>query len=280
VKMAVHWDATGPLGTAGKLLQDTPDLVNVTYKSFRLAAQAVVRADIVADLPSPMLKQAVSFVDGIDPCLDGNNPATWAEAIVGGALKLRLGTVCNTEIQTNTVPKDIAWDAYKRTRDFLVLPKSTGKTHPTWLIDWKAALDAEKEAAADAKEATTKATLETTAKAAAAKETADGATASSDVATLPTAARKDWEVGDKVNVKNKKSGVDGMGVVEDVLTKFCWIKFMDDQGELSGMRKKILKDKLSLIAVIAADTDTDGVKEGDDKRDAADAWQEVSDVFG
>ena len=300
VKMAVHWDGTGPVGTAGKLLQNAPDFADVTYSNFKLASQAIVRAELVHALPSPLLKQAVSFVDAIDPHVEGKETLAWAECIVGNALAVRLGCRCDAQPDPTKVPQDKSHEVYKRTKEFLAhLPKSVPQ--PTWLQGWKSAIDAEKQksaaVAAEAKERTDAKANATAATAADAKEMTEAnanATAATESApdaaacsaTAPDVVGKAFAVGQQVSILGKNGLYATVGVIDEILTKHCWVRIDDNQGDQSSLRKKIMKEKLRI-------TLSDGTREkkhvganGALAADApageslaADAWKDCGEVF-
>ena len=77
-----------------------------------------------------------------------------------------------------------------------------------------------------------------------------------------------------------------VGVIEQILTKHCWVRIDDSQGDQSNLRKKFMKEKLRI-------TLSDGTREkkhvganrapaadalaGDSL--AADAWKDCGEVF-
>ena len=183
---------------------------------------------------------------------------------------------------------------------------------PTWFAEWKAALDAEKEAAAKveaaAKEAKTK---EAAAKVAAARASSPSGVEGSTVTTVvpPTTGDAAVQVGQTVRVRlsgGKKGKDEVCGVVHEVLTKHCWVLFVNDKGVKTGGRKRVMTDKLKIeptpvpvldpviasesCAAVAAETDADTAGQAAQEAEAAAkqaaeaakaevAWEDCANVF-
>ena len=224
VKLAIHWDSQGPVGTAARLLQETPDLTSVTIQTFKIAVNAVSKADIVSELPSPMVKQAIAYIEGMAQLVevDGKDPATsmpmvadpatWADGITGTALSHRLGIKCDLEADPSSVPKDKAWDVCKRTKDFL-----KGHCHasqPKWFAKWFA-------------------------------ERFAGVEPPMGTSVIPPAA---VQVGQMVrlNGKGKNGKIEDLAIVQQVFSKHCWVLFVNDKGVKTGGRKRVMTDKLKI----------------------------------
>ena len=81
--MALHWDATGPIGVAAKLFEEAPDLAkaNLAYGVFSEVAKAIVQADLVEHISNPLVKSAVLLVGDLFD----------HERILAHSLQLRLG---------------------------------------------------------------------------------------------------------------------------------------------------------------------------------------------
>ena len=82
-KMALHWDATGPIGVAAKLFEEAPDLAkaNLAYGVFSEVAKAIVQANLVEHISNPLVKSAVLLVGDLFD----------HERILAHSLQLRLG---------------------------------------------------------------------------------------------------------------------------------------------------------------------------------------------
>ena len=224
----------------------------MTFQTFKIAVNAVSKADIVSELPSPMIKQAIAYIDGIAQLVeeDGKDPATWADGIMGVALSHRLSLQCDPslEAEPSSVPKDKAWDVCKRTKEFL---KGHGHaSQPKWFAEWKAALDAEKEAAAKVEAAAKEVkTNEAAAKEAAARASSPAVTAGVEPPTVttgvpPATGGAAVQVGQMVRLPAWKGKLGQSYVVEEVQTKHSWVLFVNGQGVKTGGRKRVMTDKL------------------------------------
>ena len=305
IKMAVHWDATGPVGAAAKLVSATPDLAEVTYPQLEVAARAIIDGGIAQDLPSPLLKTTVLFIEAI------GNDSDWAVNMAASCVATRLGTKPLGAADPTQVPEERVNEVYKKVKEFLgAVPKSIPL--PQWFHDWKAQMDAKKKAAEAAADAAAKAAeakrleeeKKTAEDGAAATAAATGAT-TADAATPPT--HQAFEVGSRVNIFSGGKGVKGKGgkskriigtgKVDEVLSKHCWVKIDAESAVDPGTRKRLEKTKLQLVnespqahpnATSAtgaaepsfAEPQPDPADAQEQGNEEANAWQACSDVFG
>ena len=318
IKMAVHWDATGPVGAAAKLVSTTPDLAAVAYSQLEVAARAIIDEGMVQQLPSPLLKSAVLFIEAVDPRGADSDSRGWAVNIAAECLSIRLGTKpLDATADPTTIPEERANEVYKKVKEFLGnVPKSIPL--PQWFLDWKAQMDAKKkalEAAEAGKQAETKRLLKATTSAEnkalkhaaeAAAPSAPSAAAAEAASTTPTPPQPqpqpqpegEFVTGSKVKIfggKGGKRAVTGTGKVDNVCSRHCWVQIDATSGVDGGIRKRIEKTKLELVndnpppPPQAQSSGSDAQPPADQAQPDADAdahaaaednaWQACSDVF-
>ena len=113
---------------------------------------------------------------------------------------------------------------------------------------------------------------EANANATAATESAPDAAAC--FATAPGVVGKAFAVGQHVSILGKNGLYATVGVIDEILTKHCWVRIDDNQGDQSNLRKKFMNEKKHVRAngALAADAPA-----GESL--AADAWKDCGEVF-
>ena len=105
-------------------------------------------------------------------------------------------------------------------------------------------------------------------------------------ATAPGVVGKAFAVGQHVSILGKNGLYATVGVIDEILTKHCWVRIDDNQGDQSNLRKKFMKEKLR-------STLSDGTREKNHvgangalaadapagESLAADAWKDCGEVF-
>ena len=135
-KIAIEWDSDGVVGCIGKLLMDVPPSFQKTsLTTFKAACTAIHDAGLLAELRSPVSKQAATFV--LEGLQSAQSPA--ADRYTAAALSDRIEFAFGSEqaLDPSTlVHEDVDYQAevYKRCKLFL-----SGKhaKPPTWFAEWQ-----------------------------------------------------------------------------------------------------------------------------------------------
>ena len=181
VKLALAWDAEGPVGALAALSELAPDLSKLSYKPFHLAslAAATLRGKSTFEVKNASVKAAVNLIEN---CEEKWGPADWAydlcQRAVVGRLQLKDDARVAEAIFRCAIPAGEATAVVKFLRP-VVEPRGGAKTtkgpaaesdvaasSPPWYVEVKRLAEVEKEKA-DKEAAEAKRLAEEVAKAAA-----------------------------------------------------------------------------------------------------------------
>jgi hypothetical protein len=252
-KMAMDWDATGPMGTAALMCGEAPQMRNTTYEVFKEAAHAIYEADHLESMQNPLMSSAVALVGAL---------AENHDALVAHCVGVRLGLPVDAALQEpkpeyfENIPKSDLKGVAVKVKDFF----HKAADPPAWVAQLAAAWQAEAHARQGAKQAKA---IEAEAAAAAATTEAPPAAlaAAAGDATAPPAAAAAatgaepviWTIGQIVTVKfgsgnNPMNGKNAK--ITGVLASHCWVEFLE--GSAQGTAKKIVKTNLTPAEPVAA----------------------------
>ena len=315
MKMALHWDPTGPMGVAARICQATPDLADVSYDQFANAIMGIDGAEREERICNPIVKMAVSLWREVNDWEDAPK-----HRLLHHALHERLGIKLpvtqegqpqaeapNAEFITG-IPKDELSGVAKRVRDFF----RGSASPPEWTKEIEVAATAASKLEKEAREAAKAQAKAAKAEAAAAASatgapgedgatgegatsatgatgaTGEGAAASADAAAADAGAEageaftKDMEV--TVSFGRGDNGYNGAtALVTAVLTHHCWVSFLD--GPKKDEKKKVVKTNLKpKVQELPATGGTAPPEEVApppvEDADEHDDWSDARDVFG
>ena len=252
-KMAIHWDATGPMGVAALLFSEAPVLatMHIPYSVFIQVCKAIDAAELMESITNPLVKSSVMLVGEFH-----QEPHDW---VLAHTLRLRLGIVLPQDVPPpsleliNQMQKDDLLFVAQKLKSYFAKVSDL----PPWLTSIqeeakkekdiretaKAAKAAEAQAAAQARAAAAPAAAPAAAApavaTAAAPAAATGASDSGDTLTQDMVVTVTWGRGDN-DLNQKKAKIVGM------LTHHCWVKFLE--GPAKGTKKKLLKGSLKRVA--------------------------------
>ena len=252
-KMAIHWDATGPMGVAAHLFSEAPVLstMKIPYNVFIQVCKAIDAAELTESITNPLVKSSVMMVGEFH-----REPHEW---VLAHTLRLRLGIVLPQDVPPpdlnliNTMQKDDLLFAAQKLKSYFARVSDL----PPWLTaiqeeakkekdireTAKAAKAAEAQAAAQARAAAAPAAAPAaaapTAATAAAPAVATGAGDSGDTLTQDMVVTVTFGRGDN-DFNQKKAKITG------VLIQHCWVEFLE--GPAKGTKKKLLKASLKRVA--------------------------------
>ena len=292
-KMALDWDATGPVGAAALMCCEAPNLgeANITYEVFLEAANAIYDADLVGAMQNPLMNSAVSIVGDIG---ERN------ELLVMHCVCSRLGLPVAAESQ---VPNQALFERIPKTDLKTVATKVKDFFHkaadpPPWVAQLTAVWQAEAQVRLEARQARVVAAASegTTARVVAAAS--EGTTAPMADAGLPVAAGDAlappaatgadpviWTIGQTVTVKfgSGRNPMNGKKAkITNVLTSHCWVEILE--GPNHGVLKKIVKTNLTplmpVAPAVAEDAEVVAVAEEADDVVVAPAADSATDSLG
>ena len=247
-RMAIDWDPRGPIGLAGTLCTEAPNLCTPSLATFVTVCKAIAHGDLFESVQNPIMSHAVALVVDLVDKYDG---------LVAHALHSRIGVALPSEAppaipdreMIENIPKNELKNVAARIKDFF----KGFEGPPVWVALvaelWQADVQARSAARAAAKAA--EAVVEI------ADEAATGALGSGDgapaleLSVVPAAtgaAIVIFTIGEIVTVKfgsgnnafnNKKAKVTG------VLSHHCWVEFLE--GPKQGTAKKIVKTNLTQV---------------------------------